>query len=311
MKENKPVAPDISIVIVNWNTKALLLDCIESIYRTCQTLSYDIWLVDNASIDGSVPAVRSEFPDVHIIENEKNLGFAAANNRAFKRMQGRYCLLLNTDTIVKEGAIKRLYDFMEQTPDAAMACGQLLNPDGSKQNSIANFPSLLTLVSNETLLRILWPSGFPSKRRHYDSPLIIDSCIGACMIVRKDAMDQVGYLDEVYFFFFEETDWAYRMKQQGWQVYFVPDAKIIHAQGKSAAKRADARIMFYRSRYIYFKRWHPNSYRLVRMIIFSRLSVNFLFSLLGICFTLGMSDKLNNKAKVYFQLILWHLQGCP
>jgi GT2 family glycosyltransferase len=224
---------DITFVIVNWNTRDLLLNCLKSIFETAIGFKYEVWLVDNASTDGSVNAARNAYPSIRIVQNKKNLGFAAANNLAFARMKGRYAVLINTDARLTNGAANALFGFLEKTPEAAMACGQLLNRDGTKQNSIAPFPSLLTLISNETLLRALFPKKYPSKRRHYGAPLEVDSCIGACIMVRKSAMDRIGFLDERYFFFMEETDWAYRMKQGGWKIYFVPTAKIFHEQGKT------------------------------------------------------------------------------
>ena len=302
---------DISIIIVNWNTKDLLLDCLSSVFKTVNGLSSEVWLVDNASIDGSVEAVKNGYPGVRIIQNSENLGFAAANNLAFARMKGRYALLLNTDTVLTNGAVKEIYDFMESNKEVGMACGQLLNLDGSKQNSIANFPSLRSLLFNETLLRILLPKKFPSKRKAYPSPIEIDSGIGACLMVRKKAMDEVGFFDEKYFFFFEETDWAYRMKRAGWKVYFVPKAKIYHAQGKSVGSRAEARIRFYRSRHIFFKKWRSDSYGLIRSVIFVRLLINTLLSLFGVLFTFGFNSQMKLKLNIYLQLIMWHLRGCP
>jgi len=302
---------DISFIIVNWNTRGLLLNCIASIYETIRRLSFEIWLVDNGSSDGSVEAARERFPNIHILENRTNLGFAAANNLALSRMRGRYAVLLNTDTILTEGAVSSLHAFMEAEPEAAIACGQLLNDDGSRQNSIANFPSLVSLISNETLLRLLFPRRFPSKRQDHQGPIEIDSCIGACIMVRKEAIDRVGFLDERYFFFLEETDWAYRMKRAGWKNCFVPAARIYHTQGMSVKRRADARIMFYRSRYAYFKKWRPAAYPFVRAVIFIRLMVNTLLSLLGAGMTLCLKKDLNRKLKVYAQLILWHMKGCP
>jgi GT2 family glycosyltransferase len=210
-----------------------------------------------------------------------------------------------------EGAAGKLLAFMEFTPTAGMACGQLLNPDGSLQNSIANFPTLLTLISNETLLRILFPEKFPSKRRKYSGPIPVESGIGACLMVRKTAMDSVGIFDENFFFFFEETDWAYRMQQANWRIFFVPSARIIHAQGKSAGNSISSRILFYRSRYIYLKKWHPKSYFLMVMILFIRLLVNAVLSALGSGLSLGLAPRLLDKTLVYFQLIAWHFKGCP
>ncbi len=124
-------------------------------------------------------------------------------------------------------------------------------------------------------------------------------------------MDKIGLFDEQFFFFFEETDWAYRMKRAGWKIYFVPAAKIFHAQGESVGSSASARIMFYRSRYIFFKKWHGSSYLLAYLIIFVRLLINAALNLVGVVGTLGMEAGLRGKLLVYTRLILWHLQGCP
>lgn len=301
---------DISIIVVSFNTKGLLLDCLASIFETVNGISFEVWVVDNNSTDGTVEAIRERYPDIKIIKNTKNLGFAAANNQAFRQMNGDYALLLNTDTVLTNGAVQELFDFMEVNPEAGMACGQLLNLDGSSQNSIANFPTTLTLLSNETLLRILLPKKFPSKRRGYVSPLKIDSCIGACLMARKKAMDDMGLFDERYFFFFEETDWAYRMKRGGWAIYLVPTAKIFHAQGKTVGSNLHARIMFYRSRYLFFKKWRPHSYPLFYLVIFLRLIANIILSLTGLLFTGGFKNSIRKRFIVDIQLLIWHLNGC-
>ena len=302
---------DISIIIVNWNTKDLLLECLASIYNTVNKITFEVWLVDNASADGSVEVAKNRYPEIHVIQNERNLGFAAANNLAFKQMKGNYALLLNTDATLMDSAAEELFNFMEDSPKVGMACGQLLNTDGSKQNSVANYPSLLSLLCNETFLRIMLPNKFPSKRKKYSSPVEVDSCIGACMIVRKEAMDEVGTFDEGYFFYLEETDWAYRMKQAGWGVFFVPSARIFHAQGKSVGNTANKKIMFYRSRYYFFKKWHKGTNIIIYTTVFSRLLVNTFLSLFGVLFTLGLNGGLKKRFNIYIQLILWHFSGCP
>ncbi len=301
----------ISIIVVNWNTKDLLLDCIASVYKTVKNVSFEIWLVDNCSSDGSVETVQKSYPAVNIIRNRKNLGFAAANNRALKKMSGKYALFLNTDTVLTKGAIEKLYKFMEKTPEAAMACGQLLNRDRSRQNSIANFPDILSLLFNETVLRILLPEKYPSKIKKYNHPIEVDSCIGACLMVRKNAMDDVGIFDEKYFFFFEETDWAYRMKKAGWRNYYLPFAEIFHFQGQSVGHDVKSRILFYRSRYIYFKKWHQKNFTMIRLIILSRLLVNAGLNLAGFAVTLGLQKNLKKRLDMYGRLIKWHLAGCP
>jgi len=302
---------DISIVVVNWNTKDLLLDCLASVYAMVREVRFEVFLVDNASSDGSVAAVRTQYPQVKVIQNEKNLGFAAANNKALRVMQGKYALLLNTDAILTEGAMARLFQYMEGHGEVAMACGQLLNADGTKQNSIANFPSFLTLLANETLLRILMPKRFPSKRQDYAAPIPVESCIGACLMVRKEAMDAVGLLDERYFFFMEETDWARAMSKAGWQSRFVPDAKIYHLQGQSAGDNAKARKMFYRSRYQYLRKWFPRTWPLHALLLMMRLVINVLLNSLGLLLTLGLHEGMRGRLILYLHLLSWHFRGSP
>jgi len=302
---------DISIIIVNYNTRDLLRNCLNSIYATVSDVSYEIIVVDNASRDESIPMLKREFPAVHLIENEDNRGFGAANNQAFRIMKGKYALLLNTDTVLKEQAVKELFDFMESNPDTAMACGQLLNADGSKQNSIASFPSLLTLLVNMPLLEYCFPRRYPSKRYEYVEPIEIDSGIGACLMVRKKAIDDVGLFDERYFFFFEETDWAREMHLKGWKIYYVPTARIYHLQGQSIGTDISSRIEFYRSRYKYFRKWNNTPmYMLLSGIVFMRLVVNWFATMLGSILTLGLQKDVLRKHAMYGGLLLWHLKGC-
>ncbi|MBN1830056.1 MAG: glycosyltransferase family 2 protein [Deltaproteobacteria bacterium] len=303
---------DISFVIVNWNTRKLLDDCIASIESTVKGIRFDIIVVDNASHDDSVAMVMEKHPSVRLIKNSRNLGFGAANNQAFAVMNGRYAILLNTDTVLTEGAVMELFAFMESHTDAAMACGQLLNLDGSKQNSIAPFPTILTLLMNTTILEYLFPRRYPSKRYGHKNPVEIDSGIGACLIVRKEAMNKVGNFDERYFFFFEETDWAYQMKLAGWKIYHVPTALIYHLQGQSIGQNSRSRIEFYRSRYQYFRKWKSAGYNFaVSSIIFLRLMVNWLTTLIATVATLGINRTIRNKCSIYSKIILWHIMGCP
>lgn len=302
---------DVSIVIVNWNTRQLLLDCLSSVYATIHELAFEVFVVDNASTDDSVKAVREFYPGVTVIQNTENLGFAKANNLALRIIRGNYALLLNTDAVLTAGAVERLFRFMEQNRAVGLACGQLLNADGSKQNSIANFPNLASFFCNETLLRLLLPKQFPSKRQEYSEPVEVESCIGACLMVRKQAMDQVGLLDERFFFFLEETDWAFAMKRAGWLAYFVPMAKIFHLQGQSAGHNVQSRIMFYRSRYQYIKKWHPWSFPVWVFVIVLRLLVNVLMNMVGTIVTFGCVAECRERLGLYLKLLYWNLRGCP
>lgn len=303
---------DLSIIIVTWNTAALLRRCLQSIAETVQGLACEVIVVDNASSDGTAAMLREAYPWVRLIANAENRGFGAANNQALRLMAGRYALLLNSDTVLTDSAVRVLFDFMERTPAAAMAGGQLLNADGSRQNSIAAFPTPLTLLTNMPLLEALFPRRFPSKRHDYPGPIEVDSVIGACLMVRKSAIDRVGMLDERYFFFFEETDWARQMRAAGWKVFHVPAARIYHLQGQSIGRSVRSRIAFYRSRYQYFEKWESaGTYRLVRAILWLRLAANALLTSLAVVLTLGLRRELRDKAAVYGSLLAWHLRGCP
>ncbi len=299
---------DVSVIIVNWNTKDLLKNCLNSVYQTIHDLTFEIIVVDNASSDGSLEMLQQNFPEVILIGNQENRGFGAANNQAFAVMKGKYALLLNTDALLTPDAVKRLWAFGEANNEAAIVCGQLLNADGSKQNSIASFPSLLTLAANTSLLEYLFPQKFPSKRYEHAGPVEVDSAIGACMMIRKKALDEVGVFDERYFFFFEETDLAYAMHKSGWKTYHIPDAYIYHLQGQSIGGNVRSRIEFYRSRYKFFSKWYSRSYYLLaRSLIFGRLLINWLSGFVINVFTLGLAGRLRQKFIVYSKLILWHL----
>lgn len=307
-----PEKTDISIIVVNWNTKDLLQTCLESVGATVRGFSFETIVVDNASTDESVAMLRERFPAVRLIENGKNRGFGAANNQALRIMTGRYALLLNSDTVLTEDAIHELFACLENHPEAAMACGQLLNADGSRQNSIAVFPTLLTMMANMPLLEYLFPRRFPSKRYSHSAPVEVDSGVGACLMVRKKTIDEVGMFDERYFFFFEETDWAYQMRQAGWKILHVPTAFIYHLQGQSIGRNVRSRIEFYRSRYQFFRKWRNQPYYLaVFVVILIRLVLDWLLNSLGILLTLGLQRKLRDKWKVYGSLLVWHFRGCP
>jgi GT2 family glycosyltransferase len=304
---------DLSVTIVSWNTKDFLVRCLESVRQTVKGMEAEVFVVDNGSTDGSGVAVRERFPEVGLIENPMNLGFARANNQAMSRAAAKYLLLLNPDTRVKEEAIKRLISFMEAHSEVGIAGGQLLNSDGSKQNSIANFPSLATELLNKNLLRWLFPNRFPGKERNYSEPIEVDSVIGAGMMVRRETTEQVGLLDEEYFLFLEETDWCYRMKMGGWKIYYVPQAEIYHFQGRSAEReKKRARVEYYRSRYLFFKKNRGSlQWSILLMGLIIRLWVELISMSVACLFTLCLIKKWTTRLSIYGYLLWWHLRGCP
>jgi GT2 family glycosyltransferase len=304
---------DLSIIVINWNTKEDLLHCLESIFKMGTGIQREVIVVDNGSRDGSGVEVKKAFPTVHLIQNDRNIGFAKATNQGFKNSSGRYVLLLNPDTQVKHGAIEQLVSFMDTHLEAGVAGAQLLNSDGSKQNSIANFPSLATELLNKSLLRWMFPKRFPGKEKNSSEPIEVDSVIGACMIVRREAMRQVGLLDDSYFLFLEETDWCYRMKKAGWEVYHLPQAEIYHFQGKSAQKdRRRAKLEYYRSRYLFFKK-HRGSFQwyILHAGIVVKLIVEATSMGLVNLLTFFHQERWIRQWSAVLYLLWWHLSFCP
>jgi GT2 family glycosyltransferase len=206
-----------------------------------------------------------------------------------------------------------MLSFMSSHAKAGLVGAQLLNADGSKQNSIANFPSLATELLNKSLLRRFFPEKFPGKEREYPGPVEVDSVIGACMLVRRETVEQVGLFDEGYFLFLEETDWCYRMKKAGWKIYHIPRAEILHFQGKSAgAEKGKARLEYYRSRYHYFRKNRGSFQSSVLSIgLIIRLLVELVFATLACVVTIFMVKKWRIKLSNYLYLMWWHLRLCP
>ena len=304
---------ELSVIIVNWNTKDYLVRCLGFLFETEKRDAREVLVVDNGSDDGSGEEVNKAFPSVHLIQNEENLGFATAVNQGLPKASGKYILLLNPDTQVKNGAIEQLVSFMDAHSDVGITGAQLLNADGSKQNSIANFPTLATELLNKSVLRWLFPKKFPGKAKHYSKPLEVDSVIGACMMVRRDAVEQVGLLDEDYFLFLEETDWCYRMKKAGWKIFHVPQAEVYHFQGKSAEKdKKGAKVEYYRSRYHFFKK---NKGNVQFLILFVGLTIKLVVELVstGVAclLTLFAVKKWGQRFFIYAYLIWWHLRLFP
>lgn len=304
---------DVSAIMVNWNTKDLVLASLRHLYGTAKNLSMEVFVVDNGSSDGSVEMIRVAFPRVILIENNKNLGFARASNQALRRATGKYILLLNTDVMVREDTVVTLVDFMEKTPRAGVAGAQLLDPDGRKQNSFDNFPSLVTEGLNKSLLRILFPARFPSKRIPLSEPVAVESVLGACMMVRGKAVGDVGLMDEDYFFFLEETDWCYRMRARGWGVYVVPQSQAVHFQGGTASRvKALARVEYYRSRYLFFKKNRsPLQARVLGVILVVKLVVALAVQSLYCLATFFRQERARRKLETTWMLLAWHVRLCP
>lgn len=243
--------PDVSIIIVSWNTSALTTSCLASLPAAARAVRWEAWVIDNASTDDSVAAIRTRYPDVHLVANATNVGFAAANNQGIRASTGRFVLLLNSDTVMAPLALDRLVAFADDHPRAGVVGPMLVNPDGSYQTGPTPYPSVLNeLLSVTGLGRRVSHRGYPSRPLSRARQVQrTDYVGGACMLGRRAAIDEVGGLDEGYFMYSEEPDWCWRMRSRGWEVWYTPDATVTHFGGQSTHQAREAMVIaLYRSK---------------------------------------------------------------
>jgi GT2 family glycosyltransferase len=264
---------DLAILIVNWNVRDLLRACLTSIYAELETdtLDAEVWVVDNASYDGSVQMVQDEFPQARLIISAENRGFAAGNNLALRQMAGedgpvppRYAFLLNPDTELRPHALRTLVDFMQAHPRVGVAGAQLFYGDGTFQHGAFGFPGLWQILFDlYPLPGRLYESRLNGRypRAWYQSgaPFPIDHPLGAAMMLRWQAIDQTGFFDEGFHMYCEEIDWCMRIKKSGWDIYCVPRAEVVHHVGQSTRQiQSDSFVNLWRSRRrLYDKHYGP------------------------------------------------------
>jgi len=252
---------DVSIIVVAWNVRELLYDCLKSVYEETRGLDCEVIYVDNASQDGSVEMVRDRLLGVRIIENEKNEGFVIANNKGIEAATGRYVLLLNSDTIVLDNAIKRAVEFADAHRQAAVVGCKVLNPDGTLQRDCFMYPSILnTFISAMYLNKIFPRSRFCGRERmtwcDFDQAMEVETVAGCFSLVRKEAIEQVGAMDPIYYVFGDDPDWCYRFRKAGWKIMFTPGPRIIHYKGQNI--KQDPEKFFFQmfgSRLIFFRKF--------------------------------------------------------
>ncbi len=237
----------LSIIILSWNTKELLRQCLKSILLTAEII-----VVDNGSGDGSPEMVKKEFPDVKLIRNKENLGFAKGNNIGIKAAKGEYVMLLNSDTVVKADALERLVDFLETHPAVEIVGPRLLNRDGSLQANCGRFPNLdvaAVMLFKEHLGGSDYVRCSPADSRP------IDWLMGSAFLARRKVFEKIGGLDENLFMYMEEVEWFYRARQAGFRAYFLKDAEIIHlGRGSSKAGKKEPILNIYRGLLHYYRK---------------------------------------------------------
>jgi GT2 family glycosyltransferase len=248
---------DLSIIIVNWNTRDVTKDCLESICRYTQGLRYEIIVVDNASSDDSVRSIQTAYPEVKLIQNTSNLGFAHANNQGLAIAAGRYLLLLNSDTLLFDNALRKIVATADSHMEAGVIGCRVLNPDKTLQPTCFMYPSAINLAISALHLNNLFPKSkiFGRERMTWwarDDERDVDVVTGCFMLISRKALDAVGYLDASFFMYGEETDWCYRLKKRGYRVMFSPSAEIIHLGGRSSVQNKPKMVLQLRSGILQF-----------------------------------------------------------
>ncbi len=255
---------DLSIITVNWKVKDLLEKCLRSVYEQTKDISFEVFVVDNDSGDGSVEMVREKFPQVSLTASNDNLGFAKGNNVAAKDAKGRYILLLNPDTEILDNAIGKMVKFMDNHPGCGIAGCKLLNPDLTLQPSVRHFPTFLSQALILLKLHHLFPHSAPMRHYlaedfDYTKTQPADQVMGAFFMIRKKVIEKIGLLDEKFWIWFEEVDYCKRTKEAGFKILYTPEAKIIHYYGQSFKQVYNVKKQkdFNKSLTYYFKKHQP------------------------------------------------------
>ena len=276
---------DLSIVIVNWNTKKYLAACLGSIETNPPGCESEVIVIDNASTDGSAQMVRDCFEGLKLIENEANLGYAEGNNRGIRESSGEHVLLLNPDTEVKPGSLDALVNFAREHPDAAAVGCRLISPDGKVQQSVRGFPDPVGVLFEYTRLSRIFPKSrlFGRYRMtyfRYTREAEVDQPMGSCLLVSRKAIDDVGRFDEDFPIFFNEVDWLYRAKQAGWKVYFTPDAEVLHHGGAGTGQvKPEVTMESHRALWKFYEKHYKGRIpKPIYWLIGAAISINSLFA---------------------------------
>lgn len=264
---------DVSIIIVNWNTKDLLSKCIQSIENNNEMYNKEIIVVDNASTDGSQEHIKINFQNVKLIQNEINLGFAKANNIGIKASKGQFICLINSDVEVIENGIDLMLDHIKKNNEIGVLGPKVINPDGTIRPNCKKFPTLWNSFCKTFALYKVFPhidffSDDHIRNFSYNSILEVEVLPGCCLIIRKEAINQVGLLDEKFFIYSEDKDWCKRFYDSGWKIVYSPYSTVIHYAGSSSAK-APVKYVIERlkANLLYWQKYHNKISRISFLII--------------------------------------------
>lgn len=309
---------DLSVVIVNWNVRDLLRGCLRSLYDGTQGLTFEIFVVDNGSADGSSEMVRREFPYVHLIPNAVNVGFARASNQAIRRSRGRYILLLNPDTSTLHNAVTKMVQLMDEHPEVGAVGPKILTQDGQIDLRCARrFPSLGSELWEKTGLAARFPHSrlFASYLMgHWDHQQgrEVELLTGACLMVRREVIDQVGPLDGDFFLYGEDMDWCYRMRRAGWKICYYPDAAITHLGGQSSAPvKVELDMEALRSMNLFFRKHYGLLYALAHRALMLIITLAKELFFLGKFFMAGGAERprYQRKIRLHSRVLQWVFTG--
>lgn len=259
---------DLTISIVSYNSLSFLRECLNSILSSPPGVGHEIIVVDNASGDGTDEFVKRNYPEIILISNNRNIGFAAANNRAIEKSRSKYVLLINSDCMVYKKSLDNLVEFMEKNPEVGIAGPKIVNSDGTIQFSCRRFPSVFNAAAHTILTNIFPDNPFSKKYKladiGRDNPFKVDWVSGSCMIIRRKALEDTGILDENYFMYVEDLDICYRMWQKNWEVYYCPEAEIMHhIAGSSGSGEIKASFRMQKSVFYFFWKNYRRSWKII------------------------------------------------
>lgn len=278
---------DLSIIVLNYKTRDLTLACLESVFSSATSYTYEVILIDNASNDGIIPMVNEQFPQIICIANTDNVGFSKANNQGIRVSKGRYVLLLNSDTIVQPDTLDVMHRFMDENPLVGASGCKIVLPDGSLDKACKRgFPTPSASFYYAFGFSKLFPNSprFNQYQLGYLSPdeaYPIDSLVGAFMLIRREAIEQVGMLDEEFFMYGEDIDWCYRIKEAGWINYYYPRTQIVHHKGASSRRKPFKIIYeFHRAMILFHNKHYRKKYSwITNAMVYAGVSLKFILSL--------------------------------
>lgn len=251
---------DLSIIILSYNTQKILINCLKSIYAAKVSLEFEVIVVDNASRDDSVSVVSRSFPKVILVKNKENIGFGKGNNQGFNKSRGKYVLFLNSDTVVKGQALEILVSYLESHPNIQAVGPRLLNSDQTVQPSVGFFPSLWVIFN---MLFLEHFGGGNMVRTSFSHEKEADWLMGAALLVRRKAFEKINGFDERIFMYYDEVEFCYRLKKEGYKVVYLPRAEIVHLWQKSSATGREGPILANYSGLIYFYQKHKSALDLI------------------------------------------------